>query len=85
MKLAISLPDDLFQKIDALARRERMSRSGVVAMAARDLLARHRWTDDPTEAWNRALARAGQPGDDPAASALRRRGRRVIRGREGKW
>lgn len=85
MKLAISLPDALFREIEAVARRERLTRSGVMAMAARDYLARRRVADDPTEAWNRALTHGGGSADDPVAQALRRRGKAVVRGTRGKW
>jgi len=85
MKLAISLPDALFREIDACARRDRVSRSRFVAMAARDFLARRRIPADPTEAWNRVIESVGQPGDDPAAVALRKRAKVVARGRRGRW
>lgn len=79
MKLSISLPDDLFHEIDACARRAKLSRSRLVAIATRGFLARRRLPRDPTARWNRAIARAGQPGDDPAAAALRRRGKAMLR------
>ena len=85
MKLAISLPDALFREIEAVARRDRLTRSGVIAMAARDFLARRRVADDPTAAWNRALANGGEAADDPVAQALRRRGKAVVRGARGTW
>jgi predicted transcriptional regulator len=74
MKTAISLPDDLYDAIDAAARELKMTRSGLLAAAARQFLAA-RGASDPTAAWNRAIAEAGQPGDDPAARALRHRSR----------
>jgi metal-responsive CopG/Arc/MetJ family transcriptional regulator len=78
MKSAISLPDDLFREIDARARQLKISRSGLLAAAAREFLARSRRPADVTEAWNRAIATAGQPGDDPAAVAFRRRTKAVV-------
>ena len=84
MKTAISLPDDLFEEIDACARELKMTRSGLLAQAARDFVARRRRRFDPTEAWNRAIARAGQPGADPAARAFRRRTKQVVRSSERK-
>ncbi len=83
MKLAISLPDDLFRALDAQARRLRVSRSSLLAAGARDLLARDRLPADATNAWNRAIARGGQPGGDPGAAALRKRSKSVVRGRKG--
>lgn len=84
MKTAISLPDDVFREIDACARRFKLSRSGVLTAAAREFLARHPVSNDATEAWNRVIAAAGQPGSDPGAAAFRRRTKGVVR-RAGKW
>ena len=42
MKTAISLPDDLFASADALARRLGMSRSGLVAAALAEFVAKHK-------------------------------------------
>ena len=78
MKTAISLPDDLFHEIDACARELKTSRSGVLARAARDFLDHRQQPVAATAAWNRAIARAGQPGADPAARAFRRRSKEVI-------
>ncbi len=79
MKTAISIPDDLFREVEACARRLKLSRSRLFASAAREYLARHGTADDPTDAWNRAIAEAGQPGEEPAAIALRRRSKTVIK------
>ena len=37
-----------------------------------------------TAAWNEVIAKAGQPGDDPAAVALRRRGKLALGAGRGK-
>ena len=42
MKTAISLPDELFTSADALARRMGLSRSGLVAAALAEFIAKHR-------------------------------------------
>jgi len=81
MKTAVSLPDELFREIDACAHEMKMSRSRVLAVAARDFLNRRRQPAAATAAWNRAIKRAAQPGDDPAARAFRRRSKAVIRAR----
>jgi predicted transcriptional regulator len=78
MKTAISLPDELFEEIDACARELKMTRSGVLAQAARDFVARRGRRADPTEAWNQAIEKAGQPGEDPGARAFRRRTKEVV-------
>jgi predicted transcriptional regulator len=81
MKTAVSLPDDLFREIDVCAQVMKMSRSRVLAVAARDFLNRRRQPAAATAAWNRAIARGGQPGDEPAARAFRQRSKAVVRGR----
>ena len=86
MKTAISLPDDLFEAIDACAKELKTTRSGLLARAAREFVARRRRDPDPTQAWNRAIEKAGQPGSDPAAKALRRRSKAVVRSsNRGEW
>jgi metal-responsive CopG/Arc/MetJ family transcriptional regulator len=42
MKTAISLPDDLFESAEALARRLGMTRSRLVATALAEFVAKHR-------------------------------------------
>jgi hypothetical protein len=79
VKIAISVPDELSLLVERWIRRARTSRSRFFAVAAAEFLARHATSDDPTDAWNRALARAGQPGDEPAARAFRRRSKRIAR------
>lgn len=79
MKTAISLPDELFHAVNAKARALKMSRSGLLAQAAREFIERHGPQGDATEAWNRAIARAGQPGDEAAAVAFRTRTKRLVR------
>jgi metal-responsive CopG/Arc/MetJ family transcriptional regulator len=79
VKTAISLPDDLFQALEARARALRLSRSGLIARAAREFLEKPTSTKDATEEWNRAIAAAGQPGDDPAAAAFRKRSKAIVR------
>jgi len=80
MKTAISLPDDLSAAIDACARELKMTRSGLLAQAASEFVARRRQAPDATEAWNRVIAKAGQPGNDPAARAFRHHTKAVVRG-----
>lgn len=82
MKTAISLPDDLFEAIDACARELKLTRSALMARAARDFVARHHRGPDATDAWNQAIERGGQPGDDTAAVAFRRRAKEVVRNAE---
>jgi len=79
MKTAVSLPDDLFRADDAYAKRHRLSRSGVLATAARRFLAHEAAPGSATEAWNRAIDAAGQPGNGESAVAFRRRTASIVR------
>lgn len=55
MKTAVSVPDDVFQSAEQLARRVGMSRSEVYSRAVREYVARHA-PDDVTEALNDVVA-----------------------------
>jgi len=79
MKTAISIPDDLFHEVERCSRRLRVSRSRLFADAAREYLAKRRDPSDPTTSWNQVIAEAGQPGDEPAAAAVRRRSKAALR------
>ena len=79
MKTAISIPDDLYREVEACSRRLKISRSRFFVTAVREYLARHAAPADATEAWNRVILAAGQPGDEAAAIALRQRSKSVIR------
>lgn len=52
MKTAVSIPDDIFERAEELARRKRCSRSEVYATALNEYVARHA-DDKVTEAMNR--------------------------------
>ena len=52
MKTAVSIPDDIFERAEELARRKRRSRSEVYATALNEYVARHA-DDKVTEAMNR--------------------------------
>lgn len=71
MKTAVSIPDDLFEKVERFARRARRSRSEICTAALRDYLAR-RAPDEVTEAINKALDQVGDSKDDFGAAAARR-------------
>jgi predicted transcriptional regulator len=62
MKTAISVPDDVFERAEALARRERRSRSEVYSTAMREYIARHA-TDDVTDALDLVVADVGEAPD----------------------
>src|SRR5437867_3734933 len=79
MKTAISIPDDLFHEVERCTRRLRVSRSRLFADAAREYLAKRRDPSDATTSWNQVIAEAGQPGDEPAAVAVRGRSKAVLR------
>ncbi len=62
MKTAVSVPNDVFEKAEQLARSAGKSRSEVYSAALREYVARHS-ADDVTEAINRVVDRVGsEPG-----------------------
>lgn len=71
MKTAVSIPDDVFEKAERLARRMKKSRSELFSRALTEYLARHA-PDHVTEAMNQVCAEIdGEP--DPFRSAAARR------------
>ena len=71
MKTAVSIPDDVFEKVERYARDAKRSPSEVVSEALREYIARH----DPeavTEAINRALDGIGDEQDGFVAAAAHR-------------
>jgi metal-responsive CopG/Arc/MetJ family transcriptional regulator len=60
MKTAVSVPDDLFERVDRLAKRSRRSRSEVYSAALREYVARHA-PDEVTAGLDAVIADAGQP------------------------
>lgn len=63
MKTAISLPDELFEAVERLARRSRRGRSEVYAAALREYVARHA-PDEVTAALNQVLEDVGESTDE---------------------
>ena len=73
MKTAVSIPDEIFEKAERLARRANRSRSELFAAALAEYVARHS-PDEVTEAMNRVCADVGDQQDVFVAAA----GRRVL-------
>ena len=71
MKTAVSIPDEVFEKAERLARRTRKSRSEVFAAALREYVARHA-PDEVTESINQGCDRVGDSDDRFARTAARR-------------
>jgi metal-responsive CopG/Arc/MetJ family transcriptional regulator len=71
MKTAISIPDDLFEGAERLARRTKKSRSRLFRDALQEYLARHT-PDQVTEAMNNALVEVGATDDRFVSSSARR-------------
>jgi metal-responsive CopG/Arc/MetJ family transcriptional regulator len=59
MKTAISIPDDVFEEAEQLARREGRSRSDVYSAAVREYVARY-GGDELTDSIDRAIAELGE-------------------------
>jgi metal-responsive CopG/Arc/MetJ family transcriptional regulator len=66
MKTAVSIPDQVFEQAERLARRTRQSRSHIFSSALREYVARHS-PDDVTE----AMDRVGEQDDRFVARAAR--------------
>jgi metal-responsive CopG/Arc/MetJ family transcriptional regulator len=71
MKTAISVPDDVFESAERLARQERRSRSEIYSTAVREYVARHS-PDEVTDALNRVVADVGTHADPFVARAAGR-------------
>jgi metal-responsive CopG/Arc/MetJ family transcriptional regulator len=71
MKTAVSIPDEIYQGAERLARRTKRSRSRLYGDALKEYLARHA-PDEVTEAMNRACSEIGQANDQFVYSAARR-------------
>ncbi len=71
MKTAVSIPDDIFEKAERLARRSRRSRSDIYSAALREYVARHS-PDEVTDAINRVCEQVGDETDEFVAEAARR-------------
>jgi metal-responsive CopG/Arc/MetJ family transcriptional regulator len=71
MKTAISIPDDVFEGAERLARRTKKSRSQLFSDAIKEYIARHA-PDEVTEAMDQVCAEVGNATDEFAASAARR-------------
>jgi metal-responsive CopG/Arc/MetJ family transcriptional regulator len=71
MKTAVSIPDDVYQGAERLARRTKKSRSRLYGEALQEYLARHA-PDEVTEAMDRACAEVGEAKDPFVSSATRR-------------
>jgi metal-responsive CopG/Arc/MetJ family transcriptional regulator len=71
MKTAVSIPDDVFDKVERLARRGKRSRSEVFSAALREYVARHS-PDEVTEAINRVCDQVGGQQDEFVSEAARR-------------
>jgi predicted transcriptional regulator len=72
MKTAISIPNDLFDGAERLARRTRRSRSRLFTDALREYLTRHA-PDKITESMDQAIMEVGEGKDEFVSSIARRR------------
>ncbi len=71
MKTAVSIPDEVLQAAERLARRTGKSRSQLFSAAIREYVARHT-PDEVTEAMDRVCAELKRPTDKFVSSASRR-------------
>ena len=78
MKTAVSIPDEIFEKAERLAKRAKRSRSEVFSAALREYVARHS-PDEITEKMNEVCNEIGDQTDEFVQVASRR----VLR--KSKW
>ncbi|MEK6243212.1 MAG: ribbon-helix-helix protein, CopG family [Pseudomonadota bacterium] len=71
MKTAVSVPDDVFEAAQKLARRTKRSRSRIFSDALKEYVARHA-PEEVTDAMDRVCAELGEREDAFLASAARR-------------
>jgi len=71
MKTAVSIPDDVFEGAERLARRSKKSRSQLFSDAVREYIARHA-QEEVTEAFDRVCAEIGDSSDEFVSSAAHR-------------
>jgi metal-responsive CopG/Arc/MetJ family transcriptional regulator len=79
MKTAVSVPDDVFERAERLARRERRSRSEVYSAALREYVARHD-PDDVTAAIDAVIVALGDAAE--ADGFVRTAGARLLEATE---
>jgi Ribbon-helix-helix protein, copG family len=71
MKTAVSIPDEVFEKVERLARRTHKSRNEVFSAALGEYVAHHA-PDEVTETMNRVYEAASERPDPFLAAAVRR-------------
>ena len=71
MKTAVSIPDDIFEKVERFARRAGRSRSEVFSAAVLEYVAHHT-PDEVTEAMDRVCAAVSDDADGFVTTAARR-------------
>jgi metal-responsive CopG/Arc/MetJ family transcriptional regulator len=71
MKTAVSVPDEIFKKVERLARRTRKSRSHVFSAALREYVARHS-PDEVTDSMNAVCDTMNDQQDTFVVQASRR-------------
>ncbi len=70
MKTAISVPDKVFKRAEATAKRLKISRSELYSRALQVFMDTHS-PDQVTEAWNSVIEELGQPDTSVSAQASR--------------
>jgi antitoxin MazE6 len=71
MKTAVSIPDEIFEEAERIARRTKRSRSDVYSRALAEYVARHA-PDRVTEAMDRTIEALDEPADSFVSTAGRR-------------
>ena len=81
IKTAVSLPKDLFERVETLAKELQISRSHLFGLALEEFLRRHR-NQRLLEQINAAYAEAPDPSEQTLLRRMRHSHRQVV---EGEW
>lgn len=81
VKTAVSLQEDLFEQVEALAGEMQISRSRLFALALKEFLRRHQ-NQQLLEQINAAYAEAPDPSEQALQRRMRHQHRQIV---EGEW
>lgn len=81
IKTAISIPEPLFEQVEALARQAQVSRSRLFVLAVEEFVRRHE-NEELLEAINRAYAEVPSPEEQAYRQRMQRKHRQLV---EGQW
>ena len=81
IRTAISIPETLFERVDAVAKKQQISRSRLFVLAVEEYL-RQVENEELFQAINAAYGEPPSPEDNAQREAMRRKHRKLV---EGQW